>query len=86
MIYDLQQELENLKVSLEAIKSYGLQQKVSLIHSAMMAEFKQQPLPRIGSGSKFVKNALRVAATVTIILGSSVLYQSNPVPRITFPK
>ncbi|MEP6948551.1 MAG: hypothetical protein ABI863_04730 [Ginsengibacter sp.] len=71
----LQQELENLKISMEAIKTYGLYKKVSSIHSDMMKEFKQQPLPRIGRANKFVTNTLKIAATVFIIAGSILLYQ-----------
>jgi len=70
---NLQQELDNLKISLEAIKSYGLHQKVSLIHSSMMKELI--PVPYIGRYNKFIKNTLRIAATVIIILGSMFLYQ-----------
>ena len=71
----LQEELDNLKISIEAIKSYGLYKKVSSIHSDMMKEFNQQALPRIGSANKFVKNTLKIAATVFIISGSMLLYQ-----------
>jgi tetratricopeptide (TPR) repeat protein len=72
---NLQQELDNLKISLEAVKTYGLHQKVSSIHSAMMKEFNMQPLHYTGRTHKFIKYTLRVAATVIIILGGMLLYQ-----------
>ena len=72
---NLQRELEDLKISMEAIKSYGLYKKVSSIHSDMMKEFNHQALPRIGSTNKFVRNSLKIAATIFIISGSVLLYQ-----------
>jgi hypothetical protein len=71
----LQQELENLKISLEAVKSYGLHQRVSLIHSSMMKELNRGPLAYTGRSNTLIKNTLRIAATVIIILGSVLLYQ-----------
>ena len=71
----LQHELDNLKISIEAIKSYGLYKTVSSIHSDMMKEFNQQALPRIGGAKKFLRNTLKIAATIFIILGSVLLYQ-----------
>lgn len=72
---NLQQELEDLKISMEAIKSYGLYKKVSSIHLDMMKEFRQQPLPQIGRANIFIKNTLKIAAAIFIILGSTLLYQ-----------
>jgi hypothetical protein len=71
--HSLQQELENLKMSLEAIKSYGLYKKVSLIHADMMKELRLQP--HTGRTGRLVKSTLKIAATVFIILGSAFLYQ-----------
>jgi tetratricopeptide (TPR) repeat protein len=70
---NLQKELDNLKISLEAIRSYGLHQKVRLIHAPMIKELI--PVPHIERTYNFIKNTLRIAATVVIILGSMLLYQ-----------
>ena len=72
---NLQQELENLKISLETIRSYGLLQKINVIHADMMKELQHGPLPYIGGTNKFIKNTLRIAASIIIIAGRILLYQ-----------
>lgn len=72
---NLKEELNNLKISLEAIKSFGLYERVSSIHAEMMKELKEQPVQKIGSANRFIKNTLRIAATVIILLGSVLIYQ-----------
>lgn len=72
---DLQQEFDNLKISVEAIKAYGLQQKVLSIHGDIMKEFIQQPLSKTVISNNFIRYTLRIAATIIIIAGSMLLYQ-----------
>src|ERR1700693_586968 len=72
---NLKEEFDNLKVSLQAIKSLGLYEKVGSIHAEMMKEFNEQPVKKIGSSKGFIKNTLRIAATVIILLGSVLMYQ-----------
>jgi tetratricopeptide (TPR) repeat protein len=71
---DLKEEFNNLKISIEAIKSFGLIEKVNSIHSEMIKELKEQPIHKIGARNSFVKNTLRIAATVVILLGSAFIY------------
>jgi tetratricopeptide (TPR) repeat protein len=82
---NLRQELDDLKVSMEAIRTYGLYNKVSSVHADMMEEFRRQSIPLQRKTNKFFRNALRIAATVIIILGSLLVYQyANLSPRTLF--
>ncbi|MEP7231336.1 MAG: hypothetical protein ABI691_13840 [Ginsengibacter sp.] len=72
---DLEEELENLKISLEAVKSFGLRGRVSAIHTGMMKEVQQQTLPKKGKIRNLTWYSLRIAAAVLIIAGSAIFYQ-----------
>ncbi|MBK9571072.1 MAG: hypothetical protein IPO53_14925 [Chitinophagaceae bacterium] len=74
----LQQELDRLKSTREALKLYGLQQKVSGIHVQMMEEFspavrKMNPLAK-GSVKKMVRYSIAVAASLLLIIGGYMAY------------
>jgi tetratricopeptide (TPR) repeat protein len=71
----LKEELDNLKISLEVIKSFGLHEKVGSVHAEMMKELKDTPMHKSGVANRFIRNALRVAATVIILLGVASVYE-----------
>lgn len=71
----LEEELENLKISLEAVKSFGLRGRVSAIHTGMMKELQQETLSKKAKIRNLVWYSLRIAAAVIIIAGSALFYQ-----------
>ncbi|MBK8952927.1 MAG: hypothetical protein IPM85_12230 [Chitinophagaceae bacterium] len=64
---------EGLLISKEAVRQYGLKQKVSVIHKQMMQE-QMAPVRQIGSGKKFLRYSLSIAATLVLLAGSLMLY------------
>ena len=68
----LRQELDDLKISMEAIRTYGLHKKVSSIHADMMKELAPQSVPFSRKTNTFFKNSLRIAAAIIIILGQFI--------------
>ena len=75
---ELNDELESLKAAREAIKLYGLQQKVSGIHQQMMEEMqtpvkKMNPIA-IGSARRIIRYSIAVAASVVLIVGGIAGY------------
>ena len=71
----LQEELNNLKISLEVIRSFGLREKVGSLHAEMMKELKGRPTHKFRVANRFMKYTLRVAATVIILLGVASVYE-----------
>ena len=71
---DLQEELDDLKISIEAVKSYALREKVHSIHGDMMKEIEQQS-PKKGKIRSLAWYALRIAAAVIIIAGGTLFYE-----------
>ena len=71
----LKEELDNLKVSMEVIKSFGLHEKVGSIHAEMMKELKGKPIHKLGVVNRFMKNTLRVAAAIIILIGAATVYE-----------
>ena len=69
----LQGELDSLKATREAIKLYGLQQKVSGIHLHMMKEM-QTPAKKISSTRRIIRYSIAVAASVVLIVGGIAGY------------
>ena len=72
---NLQEELASLKVSVESIKSYGLYKEVGKLHSEMMKELQYVLTPISNGKTSFIKNTLRIAASIIIISGCLFLYQ-----------
>jgi predicted negative regulator of RcsB-dependent stress response len=64
---DLQKELESLRLSREAVRSYGLKKQVSDIHAVMKKELRT-PVRQISGGRKFARYSLAVAASLLIIV------------------
>jgi hypothetical protein len=70
----LQQELEDLRSTQLAIKSYGLRQKVGSIHAEMMNEFKEAEPTKVPVRRMLMK-AFRVAASIIVIIAMAAIYQ-----------
>lgn len=64
----LQDELENLKITREAVRQLGLQQKVTTIHRQMMQEM-QSPLRKINSSKRIFRYSMAVAASLILVIG-----------------
>ena len=69
----LNEELESLKATREAVKIYGLQQKVAGIHTQMMKEM-QAPVRKMNPARRIIRYSIAVAASVVLILGSIIGY------------
>ena len=69
----LQYELDSLKETREAVKLYGLQQKVSVIHHQMMKEL-QPRIKKIGSAGKMIRYSIAVAAGLLLLIGGYMAY------------
>jgi len=68
----MQQELDNLVLTKGVIKNYGLTQKVSGIHQAMMQELTVPAKPVVRSLPKMM---MRIAAGIILLVGLFGLYQ-----------
>ncbi len=68
----MQQELDNLVLTKGVIRNYGLSQKVSGIHQAMMLEMTAPAKPVVRSLPKMM---MRIAAAIIILAGLFGLYQ-----------
>ena len=68
----LQKELESLKSAREAIKFYGLRQKVTSIHTEMMGEIHQ--VKKINPVRKIVRYSIGVAAGLLLLIGGYMAY------------
>jgi len=69
----LQQEYENLRLTRESIRYYGLQQKVAGLHGQMMEEVKT-PARMIGPAAKIIRYSIAVAASVILLVGGFLAY------------
>ncbi len=69
----LQDELDSLKATREAIKLYGLQQKVSGIHQQMMQEM-QTPVKKMSPTRRIIRYSIAAAASVILIVGGIIAY------------
>lgn len=62
----LQDELVNLKLARDAVRSFGLKQEVSGIHQQVMKEL-QSPLGEISPARRIIRYSLSIAAGLVII-------------------
>jgi tetratricopeptide (TPR) repeat protein len=69
----LQGELESLKSTREAIKLYGLKQKVAFVHGQMMGEL-QAPVKKISSVRRMVRYSIAIAASLLLLIGGYWAY------------
>jgi tetratricopeptide (TPR) repeat protein len=68
----LHDELESLTATREAVKMYGLQQKVSAIHGQMMKEMESPKT--INPARRILRYGIAVAASVILIVGGIIGY------------
>ncbi len=72
----MQQELENLTLAKQAIKNYGLKQKVSAIHIEMMKEMTATEKPvKTGVIRSIARRTMKIAASLLIVLLGFGVYQ-----------
>ena len=69
----LKEELESLKATREAVKIFGLQQKVAGVHQQMMKEMSV-PVKKISSARRTIRFSIAIAASVVLIAGSIIAY------------
>jgi tetratricopeptide (TPR) repeat protein len=69
----LQGELESLQSTREAVKFYGLKQKVASIHGQMMEEL-QAPVKEISSVRRMVRYSVAIAASLLLLVGGYWAY------------
>lgn len=70
---NLRQEYEQLVLAREAIRQYGLQQKVTGIHQQMMEELKA-PVRKINPVKRIIRYSMAAAAGVLLIIGGIMVY------------
>jgi hypothetical protein len=69
----LKEELENLKATREAVKIFGLQERVAGVHQHMMKELSA-PVKKISSARRIIRFSVAIAASVVLIAGSIIAY------------
>jgi tetratricopeptide (TPR) repeat protein len=69
----LQQQYDSLLITREAIRQYGLQQKVAGLHQQMMNEL-QAPVKKMRPANRKLRYALSMAASVILLVGGFILY------------
>lgn len=69
----LQNELESLQSTREAVRLYGLRQKVVVIHEQMMEE-RKAPVKRISAVRKTIRYSVAVAASLLLLIGGYWAY------------
>ena len=69
----LQEELQSLQLTRDAVRSYGLKQKVASIHEQMMKEFSA-PVRKINPGKRLIQYSLAIAASLILIFISIQAY------------
>jgi tetratricopeptide (TPR) repeat protein len=72
----MQQELENLTLAKQAIKNYGLKQKVGAIHVEMMKEMAAAETPaKKGMVRSIARRSMKIAASLLLVLLGFGVYQ-----------
>jgi tetratricopeptide (TPR) repeat protein len=75
----VQQELDNLRLALKAVRSYGLKTEVASVHDEMMQELKAEKKSSTGRAYPFLRSTLKIAASLLFILLSICIYQYSTV-------
>jgi tetratricopeptide (TPR) repeat protein len=73
---NLQNELENLQLAREVVRSYGLKQHVASIHNQMMNEV-QTPVRNITRSRRIIRYSIAIAASVLVVFLAGTLFRSN---------
>lgn len=69
----LKEELDSLLLAREAVKQYGLQQRVASVHQEMMAT-EQAPVRSMGNRNRFLRYSLSIAAGIILVAGLFFAY------------
>jgi len=69
----LQEELENLKLAREAVRSYALKQQVAGVHKAMMKEMPSN-VKEMKASRRIIRYSMSIAAGLVIILAGIMAY------------
>lgn len=64
----LKAEWEGLLMAREAIRSYGLKERVANVHREMMKELKTTPIRTISPARRIIRYSIAVAASILIIV------------------
>lgn len=65
---DLKQELDQLSMAVQAVKKYGLKEKISGIHAEMMSKRDRTPKTKVRTMYFDLRNGLRIAASILLLL------------------
>ncbi|MBZ5857663.1 tetratricopeptide repeat protein [Flavihumibacter profundi] len=71
----LKEEYQQLLLARDAVKLYGLKEKVSGIHAEMMRELKPQKAQQGGSIISMFRPVMRIAAVLLLLIGAATIYQ-----------
>lgn len=71
----LRQQFDSLQLTREAVRYYGLKEKVGSIHRQMMKETDTAPVKQIGGGRRALRYALSIAASLLVLIGGYFAYQ-----------
>lgn len=83
----MQEQLDSLRSTREAVRLYGLKQKISGIHVEMMEELqpgvkKMQP---VNARKKFIRYSIGIAASLLLLIGGYMIFnQREPSPEKLF--
>ncbi|MBL7747107.1 MAG: hypothetical protein JNM19_06745, partial [Chitinophagaceae bacterium] len=69
----LQQEFDSLLLTREAVRYYGLKEKVATVHQQMMEEMKA-PVKQIGGTRRMLRYAASIAASLLLLVGGYLAY------------
>lgn len=69
----LSKEFESLLLTREAVKQYGLKQKVSSVHKEMIKE-RQVPVKKLSNANRPLRYAIAIAASILLIIGGYIGY------------
>lgn len=65
---DLKKELDQLSIAVQAVKKYGLKEKISGIHAEMMSKRDSAPKTKVRTLYFDFRNILKIAASLLLIL------------------
>ncbi|MBB3056698.1 hypothetical protein [Mucilaginibacter gotjawali] len=71
----VQQELENLKLAQQAVRSYGIKAQVASLHHEMMEELKTEPKASANKLYPFIRASLKIAASLFLAMSAVGIYQ-----------
>lgn len=76
---EMQQELSNLRLAKDAVKVYGIKEKVSTIHNQMMQEMAANTAAKKGILRSIVRRGMQIAASLFIVVIGVAVFQYSTV-------